>query len=587
MLILISTNCFRSKLLSPCAGFFQWFSQQKLEVNSLHRTTDFCDRADDMRDSADVLVVGAGPVGLFLACELQRLGVDYLLVEKVPERAYFCKAMGVTPRTLEIFGALGIVDEAIDAGVWLDGMTAFDNGVETESQDPPFKSLPYGFLALPQYETERILEGCLYRHGGSVQRGMTLDSFTDGPAGVETRVIDAAGTVHLVRCRWLVGCDGARSAVRKALGMDFSGDQYPMTFMLGDVELDWNLPRGRFYRFRYLVEGQLRNMMVAVPIRGSTGRYRLSMGAPEAMGAAHEGIGAEAGVPPTLEQLERVTRPMLPPDVQLSHLRWSSVYRISHRIVPNYSVGRVFLAGDAAHIHPPIGGQGMNTGLQDAHNLSWKLGLVAQGIAEDRFLESYSAERHPVGMDVVEQTSRAMDETMASGSVGRVGQVRESQLFINYRSSAWVQDEVAESSDEPGSPRAGDRAPDATGLSRPFVAHRLRLRERLERGHHLLIGYTAGNSAGADQRRFADLVERTQKRLGGLAAGLLIVAAGADFVSSELIPVLSDQEESFKQGYGARPGMAWLIRPDGHIGWRSDRPDPEQFGRFLKRIAAR
>ncbi|HSZ77759.1 MAG TPA: FAD-dependent monooxygenase [Chthoniobacterales bacterium] len=107
--------------------------------------------------------------------------------------------------------------------------------------------------------------------------------------------------------------------------------------------------------------------------------------------------------------------------------------------------------------------------LQDAHNLSWKLGLVAQGIAGDRFLESYSAERHPVGLDVVEQTSPAMDESIASASTGRVGQGRESQLFINYRSGAWVQDEVAENGDEPGSPRAGDRAPDATGLGRPFA----------------------------------------------------------------------------------------------------------------------
>ena len=537
-----------------------------------------------MRTSADVLVVGAGPVGLLLACELQRLGVDHLLVEKIPERAYFCKAMGVTPRTLEIFETLGVVQEAIDAGVWLNGMTAFDNGEKAESQDPPFEGLPYGFLALAQYETERILEACLYRHGGSVQRGMTLASFTDGAEGVEAQVMDAEGAIHPIRCRWLVGCDGARSVVRKGLGLDFSGGKYPMTFMLGDVELDWNLPRGRFYRFRHVVEGQMRNMMVAVPIRGSTGRYRLSMGAPEAMGNAHEGIGAEAGVQPTLEQLEEVTRPMLPAGVRLSHLRWSSVYRISHRIVPRYSVGRVFLAGDAAHIHPPVGGQGMNTGLQDAHNLSWKLGLVSHGIATDRFLESYSAERHPVGMDVVEQTSRAMDETMTSGSIGRVIQTRESQLFINYRSSAWVQDDVPGGADEMAALRAGDRAPDALGLSRPFVAHSLRLRERLERGHHLLIGYTAGDSAASDQRNFADLAEITQKRLGGLAAGLAVVASSTSFVEGERIPLLCDHENAFQRTYGARPGMVWLVRPDGHLAWRCDRADPERLGRFLDRM---
>jgi 2-polyprenyl-6-methoxyphenol hydroxylase-like FAD-dependent oxidoreductase len=138
----------------------------------------------------------------------------------------------------------------------------------------------------------------------------------------------------------------------------------------------------------------------------------------------------------------QVATPMLPPGVRLFNRRWSSVYRISHRIVPRYSLGRVFLAGDAAHIHPPVGGQGMNTGLQDAHNLSWKLALAARGIVKEEFLESYSVERHPVGVDVVEQTSRAMDENLASGSVRGMGYARESQLFINYRSSPWVQDDV-------------------------------------------------------------------------------------------------------------------------------------------------
>jgi 2-polyprenyl-6-methoxyphenol hydroxylase-like FAD-dependent oxidoreductase len=540
-----------------------------------------------MRDSVDVLVVGAGPVGLLLACELQRLGVDHLLIEKAPERAYFCKAMGVTPRTLEIFEALGVVDQAIDAGVWLNGMTAFNNGVETQSQDPPFEGLPYGFLALPQYETERILEAGLCRHGGSMQRGMILAGFTDAPEGVEARVTDTTGTVHPVRCRWLVGCDGARSAVRKALGLDFSGGKYAMTFMLGDVELDWNLPRGRLYRFQHTVDGEMRNGMVAVPIRGSSGRYRLSFGAPEAMSHIHEGLDPEAGVQPTLDQLVQVVTPMLPPGVHLSHLRWSSVYRISHRIVPRYSVGRVFLAGDAAHIHPPIGGLGMNTGFQDGHNLSWKLGLVAQGIATDQLLESYSAERHPVGMDVVEQTSRAMDETIAGGSKGNAGQARESQLFINYRSSVWVQDDMAQGADEPGAPRAGDRAPDATGLSQLGVAHRLRLRERLERGRHVLVGYTAGNSTASDQRAFADLVERAQRRLGGLAAGLAIIASGAGFVEGEQIPILSDPDDTFQRAYQARPGMVWLIRPDGHLAWRCDRPEPERLERFLDRMDAR
>jgi hypothetical protein len=273
--------------------------------------------------------------------------------------------------------------------------------------------------------------------------------------------------------------------------------------------------------------------------------------------------------------------------VRMANLRWSSVYRISHRIVPRYSLGRVFLAGDAAHIHPPIGGQGMNTGLQDAHNLSWKLGLAAKGIVPERFLESYSVERHPVGVDVVEQTSRAMDEAVAGGAVRGTGDARESQLFINYRPSPWVQDDVAEGANEPNVPRAGDRAPDVTGLSRPFVAHPLRLREQQERGQHVLVGYRAGSFNEPEQRAFADLEDGVRKRLAGLATGFVITAPGTDFVDGEQVSIFSDSEGAFRRAYGAQPGMVWLIRPDGHLAWRCDRADPERLGRFLDQMEVR
>ncbi len=408
-----------------------------------------------MRSSTDVLVVGAGPVGLLLACELQRLGVDHLLIERSSERSYFCKALGVTPRTLELFESLGIAQQGIDSGVWLTGQTNFENGVETGSHDLKRDGLSYGFLALPQYDTERILEACLNRYGGSVSRGLTLTEFAESGDGVIARVRDSRGAIHPIDCRWLVGCDGARSAVRKGLKLEFEGEKYPMTFALGDVELGWDRPRGRAYRFSQTVEGQVKNGMVAIPIRGSTRRYRISMARPEpGVAEIREEVGAESQTSPSLEELKAIAAPMLPPGTDLFNLRWSSFYRISHRIVPRYSVGNVFLAGDAAHIHPPIGGLGMNTGLQDAHNLSWKLALVASGMTGRGLLDSYSAERHPVGLNVVGKTSRAMDETINSGwRRGSPGD-QESQLYIHYRDSAWVQDEVsAEKRQSRGAPR--------------------------------------------------------------------------------------------------------------------------------------
>jgi 2-polyprenyl-6-methoxyphenol hydroxylase-like FAD-dependent oxidoreductase len=294
-----------------------------------------------MQSSTDVLVVGAGPVGLLLACELQRQGIDHLLIERQREPAYFCKALGVTPRTLEILGDFGVVEDAIDAGVWLTGVTIFDNGVERASQDLRTEEFPYGFLALPQYDTERILASCLRRSGGHAQRGSTLVSFVEKADGVEARIADAerGGATRTVSCRWLVGCDGAHSTVRKGLGLAFEGGKYPMTFMLGDVEVEWTLPRGRSYRFHRIEDGQLTNALVAVPIRGSPRRYRLSTAAPETImvdspAAEAAGIGEEATQAPTLDRLAEVALPMLPPGARLSALRWSSTYRISHRIVP-------------------------------------------------------------------------------------------------------------------------------------------------------------------------------------------------------------------------------------------------------------
>jgi hypothetical protein len=226
----------------------------------------------------------------------------------------------------------------------------------------------------------------------------------------------------------------------------------------------------------------------------------------------------------------------------------------------------------------------MNTGLQDAHNLSWKLALVAQGMVGHGLLDSYSAERHPVGLDVVEETSRAMDEAVKTGWRQQSAPERESQLFIHYRSSAWVQDDVPTGQDNPEAPRAGDRAPDAFGLGRSFVAHRSRLRERFERGFHVLVVYFSGKNTKSDQGVFADLLSTIRRRLDRASTGMGILDPNADFVDGELIPVILDCDGSFQQVYHARSGMVWLIRPDGHIAWRCDRADPDRLALFLERF---
>ena len=196
------------------------------------------------------------------------------------ERSYFCKALGVTARTLEIFEDIGVVQDAIDAGVWITGATVFDNGVQAKTVAIPSAGLPYGALSLPQYETERLLERALARHGRAVAYGLALTDCAPGPDGVVAHAEDAAGNRREFRCRWLVGCDGAHSKVRAALGLAFDGDKYPQTFVLADVDVDWNLPRGNAYRFLHSADATLQPL-VAIPIHGSVSRYRLSSIMPE------------------------------------------------------------------------------------------------------------------------------------------------------------------------------------------------------------------------------------------------------------------------------------------------------------------
>jgi 2-polyprenyl-6-methoxyphenol hydroxylase-like FAD-dependent oxidoreductase len=308
----------------------------------------------NVKASAEILIVGAGPVGLLLAAELRRDGVDVLLIEQMAQRTFFCKALGVTARTLEIFEDLGLVEEAIDAGVWLTGITVFNDGKPAQAMEVPTAGLPYGALSLAQFETERLLEEGLHRRGGAVAYGWSLTGLVEQTEGVVAQLQSLEGHRQEVRCRWLVGCDGAHSNVRHLLNLNFEGSKFPQTFMLADLEVTWDLPRGPMYRFNQTAGKHPATSLVAVPVHGLPQRYRLSMIVPEPPGASAQGEAEEAASPDLGEITERMT-PLLPAGTGLAALRWSSRYRVSHRIVPAYSKGRIFLAGDSAHIHPPVG----------------------------------------------------------------------------------------------------------------------------------------------------------------------------------------------------------------------------------------
>src|SRR5918998_3176393 len=223
-----------------------------------------------------ILVVGAGPVGLTMAAELARHGVSCRIIDRLAEPLPYCRAIGVTPRTLEVWDDMGVARDMIDAGLWLEGMRSIIDGQLPRDERLELSDLPYAELGLPQYETERLLGRHLKSFGIRVEHGVELAALSqrEDRVAVELRRID--GGIERAFFRYVVGCDGAHSAVRHALGIAFDGDAFPMMFMLGDVHIGWDLPRGMALRAIRPVEDDAPDMFIAIPLP-EPGRYRVSM----------------------------------------------------------------------------------------------------------------------------------------------------------------------------------------------------------------------------------------------------------------------------------------------------------------------
>jgi 2-polyprenyl-6-methoxyphenol hydroxylase-like FAD-dependent oxidoreductase len=412
-------------------------------------------RMTDMTD-IDVLIAGAGPTGLTLALQLARQGGSFRLVDKADEFFLGSRGDGLQPRTLEVFDDLGVIDTILATGRTAPLMRSYRNGKvvwEGRMAEPvevrPDVPYPNAYF-VPQWLTEQILRDRLAEFGGKVELGTELVGFEQDDSGVTAR-LRQAGAERTVRAKYLVGADGGRSAVRRTLALPFVGEtDESQRLMLADVRapgLDHDL--GHVY-------GNSDDPMAATAFVAFTPLYGTY---PDAFVLA--GTAPERDEDLNLDYLRDLVARAAEgsADIELTELIWSTFWRLNVRMVERFQVGRVFLAGDAAHVHPPTGGQGLNTGVQDGYNLGWKLAAVLAG-APAELLDTYQAERLPIAQGVLRLAEEIMAKHRRGDEDAHVRGPEAQQLLLNYRGGPLTRELRA----EPGGVRAGDRAPDAPAL---------------------------------------------------------------------------------------------------------------------------
>ena len=434
-----------------------------------------------------VLVAGGGPTGITAALELRRFGIPVRIIDEKEGPDATSRAVGIQARTLEEFQLRGLADDLTRIGHHATGGDIYGDGKLLVHVD--FTRIPSSYnylLFLSQNDTDRVLREALEAEGGAIEWGVKMIAFGQDSSGVTTTLEHIDGSMEELRPAYVIDAEGAHSIIRSTLGLEFEGKTLDETFVLGDVHLSGDLSNSSFHIF-----SSEKGFLGLFPMGGS--HYRLVAGNPNAANPAAgtpmngdqaDAIPTQTAAPsagptdgdvqaaPTLEELQAIYDQRSHIPARLHQLTWSSFFHINSRMVKTMRVGRIFLAGDAAHIHSPAGAQGMNTGIQDAMNLGWKIAFVMRGIAPEKLLDTYEQDRLPVMRSILAGTE-GMTNITGGPSIFRTFFIHLAPLFanadfiqksatshisqvsINYRNSPLSDDNFGD-----GNLVAGDRVPD-------------------------------------------------------------------------------------------------------------------------------
>lgn len=509
--------------------------------------------------NTEVLIIGAGPTGLMMACQFLRYGIKFRIIDKQNDRAHESRAFAIQAKSMEIFQNLGFADEflqlarsKIDFAFFINGKKQVEiNFGQFKQQDTPFPSIYF----LPQTETERIFIQFLDKYNVHIERDKELISFTQDVESVQAIVKDnVTGLTENIDCAYIIGCDGAHSTVRHTLNFSFEGNAYQQIFILAGAYIEWPYSRNKFMFFL----GK-RGVLVHIPLSKKISRIMLVR--------RSDSLSQKEMLTLSLSDIEQAASSLTQVTVKLLNPIWLSQFRLHHRGVKKYFQNRAFLAGDAAHIHSPVGGQGMNTGIQDATNLAWKLGLVLRKGTNVKLLDTYDTERHPVGKKLLRTTDRFFSFLTEKGFF--ISKLRDwilpfaipflfskksierrlfwfmSQLNIHYHKSQFLY-EIIQGADSvfKAGPQVGHRAPDA-----PVDASSLFML-LAQKPFNILFFQT-------EKEKIHSAIEKINTRIKNYEA----------WVQVHFFVLSSGNKLLFKR-YGVISSAIYVIRPDGYIGFR-------------------
>ncbi len=503
----------------------------------------------------DVIITGAGPTGLSLACQLIRYGIDFVIIDKKETTTPHSKAIGVQARSLEIYEQIGLADKLIEQGAIAEKARMIVGGeVRGEIEFAEFgKGLsPYPFVLLVEQGIhEKILYDFIKANDKDVLWNTVLESFTQDEKSVKATVKTANGETETIEANFLVGCDGAKSSVRQALGLTFEGSTFERMFYVADVEIDWKFSHDALHVF--LLKN---NLLVFFPMVGEK-RHRI-------VGTFPEEFARDEGEV-LYEEIEERIKQDADLDFEIKGVNWFSTYKVHTRRVNEFSVGRCFLAGDAAHIHTPAGAQGMNTGIQDGYNLAWKIWLVLRRAASEKILETYNEERLENAENLLKTTDRLFNLVASpdvflsyfrthvfpyiAGAAFSIDAVKKfvfpriSQIGINYRRSS-----LSENTDGDFKVKAGDRMP-YFSVAGEGIYDRLR-----EPKFHLLTFFDGNNNPpDISENEFTELM---------------------DFHNLPLYPNVAEI-------FGAKKSFVVLLRPDNYVAFISGQISAARLEKYL------